>query len=108
MVHPFKWLRPDLVPPAPFLQCKPHLTPGGSGVLADPARIDEKFRKASLLLSLWMKGIPALRNSILKLLRGYLFCLTLSCPGWLVRCLLMFFIVRVLLPAVSMVGVGEN
>ena len=27
------WLRPDLVPPAPFLQCKPHLTPGGSGVL---------------------------------------------------------------------------
>ena len=31
MVHPYKWLRPDLVPPAPFLQCKSHLTPGGSG-----------------------------------------------------------------------------
>ena len=46
MVHPKKWLRPDLVPPAPFLQCKPHLTPGGTWVLADPARIDEKFRKA--------------------------------------------------------------
>ena len=30
LVHPYKWLRPDLVPPAPFLQCKPHLTPGGS------------------------------------------------------------------------------
>ena len=30
---------PDLVPPAPFL----HLTPGGSGVLADPAKIDEEF-----------------------------------------------------------------
>ena len=29
-----------------FLFCKPHLTPGGSGVLADPARIDEEFRKA--------------------------------------------------------------
>ena len=48
LIHPYKWLRPDLVPPAPFLQCKPHLTPGGSGVLADPARIDEEFRKAWL------------------------------------------------------------
>ena len=47
-VHPYKWLRPDLVPPAPFLQCKPDLTFGGSGVLADPARIDEEFRKAWL------------------------------------------------------------
>ena len=47
-VHPYKWLRPDLVPPAPFLQCEPHLTPGGSGVLADPAGIDEEFRKAWL------------------------------------------------------------
>ena len=47
-VHPHRWLRPELVPPAPFLQCKPHLTPGGSGVLADPSRIDEEFRKAWL------------------------------------------------------------
>ena len=35
-----------MVLPAPFLQCEPQLTPGGSGVLADPARIDEEFRKA--------------------------------------------------------------
>ena len=48
MVHPCRWLWPDLVPPAPFLQCEPHLTPGGSGVLADPAKIDEEFRKAWL------------------------------------------------------------
>ena len=48
MVHPYRWPRPDLVPPASFLQCKPHLTPGGSGFLADPARIDEEFRKAWL------------------------------------------------------------
>ena len=48
MVHPYRWLRPDLVLPAPFLQCNPHLTPGGSGVLADPAKIDEEFRKAWL------------------------------------------------------------
>ena len=37
-----------MVPPAPFLQCKHHLTPVGSGVLADPAKIDEEFRKAWL------------------------------------------------------------
>ena len=48
LVHPYKWLRPDLVHPAPFFQCQPHLTPGGSGVLSDPARIDEEFRKAWL------------------------------------------------------------
>ena len=48
LVHPCEWLRPDLVPTAPCLQCDPHLTPGGSGVLADPARIDEEFRKAWL------------------------------------------------------------
>ena len=48
LIHPYKGLRPDLVPPAPFLQCQPHLTPGGSGVLADPARNDGKFRKAWL------------------------------------------------------------
>ena len=48
MVHPYRCLRPDLVLPAPFLQCKSHLTPGGSGVPADPATIDEEFRKAWL------------------------------------------------------------
>ena len=47
MVHPYRWHRPELVLPAPFLQCKHHLTLGGSGVLADPAKIDE-FRKAWL------------------------------------------------------------
>ena len=46
MVHPHRWLRPDVVPPAPFLQCEPQLAPGGSGVLADPARIDVELRKA--------------------------------------------------------------
>ena len=30
LVHPHKWLRSDLVLPAPFLQGQPHLTPGGS------------------------------------------------------------------------------
>ena len=48
LVHPYRWLRPDLVPPAPFLQSESHLTPDGSGVLSDPDRIDEEFRKAWL------------------------------------------------------------
>ena len=30
LVHPYKWLRPDLVPPSPFLQCDPGETAGGS------------------------------------------------------------------------------
>ena len=30
LVHPYRWLRHDLVPPAPFLQCEPCLTPDGS------------------------------------------------------------------------------
>ena len=48
LVHPYKWLRPDLVPPAPFLLCELHLSPGSSGILSDPSRIDEEFRKAWL------------------------------------------------------------
>ena len=40
LAHSFKWLRPDMVPTAPFLQCKPHLTPVGSGVPGDPASIE--------------------------------------------------------------------
>ena len=48
MAHPNKWLRPGLVPLAPYLQCKPHLTLGGSGILSDQTRIDEEFRKAWL------------------------------------------------------------
>ena len=49
LVRPHRWLRPDLVPPpSPFLRCDPSLTPGGPGVVADPVRIDEEFRKAWL------------------------------------------------------------
>ena len=48
LVHPYRWLRSDLVPPVPFLQCKPHLTPDGSGVPSDPNQIDAEFRKAWL------------------------------------------------------------
>ena len=46
--HPYRWLRPDFVPPSPFLQCDPGDTVGGSGVIADPALIDAKFREAGM------------------------------------------------------------
>ena len=49
LVHPYRWLRPDLVPPSPFLQCHPSETPDGSGVVADPGLIDAKFREAWML-----------------------------------------------------------
>ena len=48
LVHSYRWVRPDLVHPAPFLRCDTLSTLGGSGVLADRARIDEEFRKAWL------------------------------------------------------------
>ena len=48
LVRPYRWLRPDLVPPSPFLRCDPRLIRGGSGVLASPDRIDEEFRKVWL------------------------------------------------------------
>ena len=47
-VHPYRWLKPDVVAPAPFLCCDPCLTVDGSGVLSDPGRIDEQFRNAWL------------------------------------------------------------
>ena len=47
-VYFYKWLRPDLIFPAPFLPFQPHFTPGCSGVVADEGRIDEEFRKAWL------------------------------------------------------------
>ena len=48
LVHPFRWLRPDLVPPAPFLNSDPKDAVNGSGVLVEPHAIDEHFRKASM------------------------------------------------------------
>ena len=46
--RPFQRLRPDLVPPAPYLVCDPKQTPGGSGILVQPSLIDAQFRKAWL------------------------------------------------------------
>ena len=42
-----RWIREDPLV-HPFLQCEPHSTPDGSGVLSDPNQIDAEFRKAWL------------------------------------------------------------
>ena len=44
--RPCRWLRPEFVPPAPYLVCKPQDSPNGSGILVQPALIDAHFRKA--------------------------------------------------------------
>ena len=63
LVHPKKWLRPDLVPPAPFLQCEPRLTPGGSGVLADPVELMRNSEKRGFPIFIVLgKMRPALRG----------------------------------------------
>ena len=93
LVHPCKWLRPDLVPPAPFLQCDPALTPVGSGVLSDPMRIDSK--KLGFPISVVLdEGRPTLRNSLMRLGAGCLFFLRWSYLGSLVVCLLKWFVRR--------------
>ena len=46
LVHPYRWLRPDNVPPAPFLSCDPGESVDGSGVLVNPHDIDQHFQKA--------------------------------------------------------------
>ena len=83
LVRPYKWLRPDLVPPAPFLQCKPHLTPGGSGFLLIWLGLWKNSERLGFpTFTALGKGIPALRNSVLRLKGGFLYyCLCLSCLG---------------------------
>ena len=46
LVHPYRWLRPDLVPLAPFLVCDPEVTFCESGILVEPHATDEPFRRA--------------------------------------------------------------
>ena len=45
LVHPYRWLRPDLVPPAPFLKCEPHISVGGSGVVARSVELTAQWDK---------------------------------------------------------------
>ena len=48
--HPYRWLRPDLVPPSPFLQCDP----GDTALVMCWLML---FGRRSLLLVVWMVGV---------------------------------------------------
>ena len=69
LVRPYKWLRPDLVPRAPFLQCEPHFTHSGSGSLVIPlmlVMLRNSEKPGFPIFVVLGKGRPALRNSFLK------------------------------------------
>ena len=106
LVRPHRWLRPDLVLLAPFLQCEPHLTRGGSGVVADPGRIDEEFRNAWLPYFCRSGQRETSLEEFTHEVEGYPFCRRFPCLGLLVRCLLRLFIVRVLLLVFGWLGLA--
>ena len=82
LVHPYRWLRLDLVPPSPFLQCEPCLTSGDQvsfrillGLMKNSERLG--FPTFAVL----GKGRPALTNSALRLMGGCRFFLKFSFLG---------------------------
>ena len=81
LVHPYRWLRPDLVPPSPFLQCEPHRTTDGSGVLI-LIRLMQNFERLGFpTFAALGKGRPALTNSALRLMGGCRFFLRFIFQG---------------------------
>ena len=108
-VHPKMWLRSDLVPLAPFSQCDPLITLGGSGFLADPHRIDEEFRIAWLPYFCRSGQRETSLEEFTQEVDGWLlFCRRFLCFVLLERCLLKWFIVKVLLLVVWMAGGGVS
>ena len=109
LVHPYKWLRPDLVPPALFCSVTLSLLLVVLGfwlIRAGSMRNSEKLGfPTSAALG---KGRPALRNSLVRLKGGYHSCRRFPCHGLLERCLLMLFDVRALLLVAWTVGVGGS
>ena len=108
-MHPYRWLRSDLVPPAPFLVCDPGVTTGGSGILVEPHAIDEQFRRA------WMPffcrgdrgtadldAFRAVAEDLVPLLLRSGFLLSR------VICYMMLFWVKALLLGAWMAGAGES
>ena len=81
LVHPYKWLRLDLVPPAPFLQCEPHLTPRWflGSLLIQPGLMRNSEKPGSPTFVVVGKGRPTLRNSLLKWTGGFLYYLLYLC-----------------------------
>ena len=76
-----RWLRPDLMPPAPFLQCEPHILRLVvlEFFLILPGLMRNSERPGFPTFVALGKGRPALRNSMWRLRVGFLYCLCLSC-----------------------------
>ena len=109
LVRPYRWLRPDLVLPSPFLRCDPRHTPCGSGVLASPDRIDEEFRKAWLPYFCRSGQREASLEEFNEEVVGWLPWLTEGdMPPLTGDDLCRLFGVRLLLLVVWMVGVGGS
>ena len=76
LVHPCRWLRPDLVPPAPFF--------ASLLVVLEFWLIRARLMRNSVKLgfptfAVLGKGRPVLRNSLKRLKGGSLFCLRFPC-----------------------------
>ena len=71
LVHPYKWLRADLVPPSPFLQCSRALTPGVLVFLLIPLGLMKNSERPGFPTFVALdKGRPALKNSIMSVMGG--------------------------------------
>ena len=73
MVRPFWWLRPDLVPQPLFFSVSLNLPQVVLGCLLILIRLMQNSERLGFFFDALGKGIPALRNSVLKL-RGAPFC----------------------------------
>ena len=66
-VDPYKWLRPDLVLPAPFFSVSPIVLLMVLGFFSDPPGLMRNSERPGLpSFTVLGKGIPALRNSMRK------------------------------------------
>ena len=109
MVHPYKWLRPDLVPLLLFccvILFSLVVVLGFWQIL--PGLMRNSKRPGFPTFVVLGKGRPALRNSVRRLTAGCPCFLRCLCLNLLVRCLLRLYIVRVPLLVAWMVGVGGN
>ena len=79
LVHPYKWLRPDLIPPAHFLQCQLLVVLGF--FLIQPGLMKNSERPGFTTFAALGKSRPALKNSMKRLMGGYHFCRRSLCPG---------------------------
>ena len=79
LVRPYRWLRPDLVPPSPFLRCDILLLVGLKFWLVLTGLMKNSVKLGFPTFVVLGKGKPAWRNLMRKLLGGCLCCLRLRC-----------------------------